>query len=118
MSTRHESYIIAGKRLNHKQFSKDLDENYEVMDKLQFPWCGKGAKGTFGVLSECMGADDYTIAGYCIDCGEEFNGLSLNELDEHDIIKHIQPVSDWLYQNNLLKYIEGDFKLFVLTHWH
>jgi hypothetical protein len=118
MGTSSEPYLIAGYRLKYKEISKLFDDNYEKMDKLQFPWCGRKAKGTMGILMDGMGSD-YVLAGYCIDCGEDFDGLSLNEIDQLSFDYYQRDAWEWLKANDLTKYTEqGIFKIFAVTHYH
>lgn len=123
MSVRSEPYIIAGYKLK-KQFIDDINDSDELLDefeKLNFPWCGKGAQKTLGILVDGMG-NNYVLAGYCIDCGEEFDGLNFTEIDPMNpdsISQYKNQVDAWLSRNDLIKYLEnGEFKLFILTHYH
>ena len=116
MSVRSEPYLIVGYRLSDK-YKNDENEDFDKFADFQFPWCGKNAKNTYGILVDGV-TGIHVIAGFCIDCGVEDVGLSLNEITPEKLKNYQKGVDDWLEINNLNQYKEGEFKLFALTHYH
>lgn len=116
MSVRNETYLIYGIRLDDKK----CRNNYERLEPLEFPWCGKGAKGTFGILYDGM-SSNYVIAGKCValqdDEGEDSFGCM--RIDEKQFQTDIS-ITDWLYANDLIAFIEedADYGYYLISHYH
>jgi len=106
MSVRSEPYLIVGYRLSNK-YKNDSDDNFDRFKNFQFPWCGKNAENTYGVLVDVMGSD-YVIAGFCIDCGGEYDGLLANSNLFHDISEcrnHIVNAFKLIHDGRRIEYI-------------
>lgn len=120
MSIRAETYIIYGRKLDTKMVFKD--EVYDLIDHLQFPWCGEGAKGTFGILLDGMNTS-YALAGYCIDVADntDFMGFDLLKLEQDKIDEQLlEKTNNWIAEHKLFKYLESEEgnKIWIATHYH
>lgn len=116
MSVRCEHYLILGTKL--KVPRERRDELGEAWSNLDFPWCGDKATGKMGILWDGMGGR-YILAGKCLavaddEGGNDFNLIEVQEADQAGILE----VSDWLYANDLIPYIDGDTKTFLVSHYH
>jgi hypothetical protein len=121
MSTRNEVYLIYGIKLDYNKVSDD--DNYENLDKehLFFPWCGRGAKGTFGILMDGTNGK-YCVAGKCLaikddEGDQDFGFMEIPEISAGLGIE----VSDWMYANKLLPLIANDaleHNLYLIRHYH
>jgi hypothetical protein len=122
MSTRAETYVIYGRKLDVDLIKNE--KSHEIPEELYFPWCGEGAKDTLGVLYDGMNGA-YCIAGYCIAVGSEWDGpeLGLVEIDCNTIdIDMLEKVNTWIHGNMLYIYIQDEEtsgnKIWILTHYH
>lgn len=120
MSIRAETYIIYGQKLDiTKVFG---DEVYDLISHLKFPWCGRGAKGTYGILFDGM-SSDYALAGYCIDVADntDFMGFALIKLEQNKIDEQLlEKTNIWIAEHKLFKYLESEEgnKIWIVTHYH
>lgn len=126
MSTQVETYIIYGVQLDLDKMETEDDEIYNnIIEPLKFPWCGKGAKNTMGILYDVMN-NGYCIAGYCISVGSEWDDemLDFTELSPHKIDdQYMEITCNWLNEKGLIRFIKSDDKvwhnkLFILSHYH
>lgn len=119
MSVRSETYLLLGYRLDLEKL-KALSEDVE--DRLIFPWCGKGAAGTCGLLVDGM-SGGYALAGYCILVSDEEHrgGIPLTELDTTELLtQHSGTVRCWLDAEGLYQYRStgATLQMFLVTHFH
>lgn len=112
MSIRCETYVIRGIFLN-------WDKAIEIVRDLEFPWCGKNASNTYGVLIDGMNGS-YILAGHCLMCGDSSEGGGGN-LDLVEISKlkyNDDEISSWLYENFSKDLFETSLDTIFITHYH
>jgi hypothetical protein len=120
MSVRSETYIIIGVRLN---LITGLNATDQELDNIQFPWCGRGAQGTMGVLIDGMG-DTNHFAGYCVSVTDECDGFP--EPMSFDLINAasrlppntLELTEEWLDTNGLRRFTDQPVRLHVITYYH
>lgn len=122
MSVRSETYILIGVELGRMKVGED---SYEYLEKLRFPWCGKGAADTFGVLFDGMNSN-YIMAGYCHSVSNPESGgfderatfnLSMGDPPQWTLDK-AKEVQEWLRSQDFEKFTSEQVALHVLTHYH
>lgn len=118
MSTRIETYVIVGVLLDVDAIFKSRDNGNPIFEFQDFPWCGKGATGTMGILLDGM-SGDYGIAGHCLGVSDE-EGQSFGLLALDDVSpKTVEAVNEWLEESGLNPYVkEPKVRNYVVHHWH
>lgn len=118
MSTRCEHYLILGTKLEvPKEDRDDLSEKWSEAE-LNFPWCGEGAKGKMGILWDGMGGR-YILAGKCLAVADDEgqNSFGLTEVSESDQALELE-VFDWIANNDLVPYGDGEIRTYLVSHYH
>jgi hypothetical protein len=114
MGVSNEMYLIHGIRLDPKK----INEAYDELSRLFFPYRGILATGTMGILCAVMDSS-YCFAGKCIAVNSdesEFNFLTVPRITP----SMSSELTDWLERDNVIKYktLPLTEEIFLINHYH